>query len=204
VAFLEPGYFQDMREGFAAQFKNEVEGIVYRKNGIGAKIVVSPEERQKFIDDFEKYLRKFFWTTLGSVAIMPILSIVISLSLRLNFAGLCISFILFFLIYGVWTHRSSSRAFAAPETAAARRQTSGPMVTRSQARRDWLKKLDWSTFVVGPASATWISYRMDVFANPFALDRIFWTIMSLGILLLFAVQAVRKWNIEKEDRVKDR
>ncbi len=204
MAFFEPGYFQDAREGFAAQFNQETGSIVYRKNGVGEGFIVSVKEREKFIEDYNKFLSRQRWYMFIIVPFLFLTIVPFSLALDLDQSGFGILFVIYLSGLTAWAIRSNYSAFAAPATALANRQTSGPNVTQSQARRDWLKKRDWSTFVLGPAAALLISYKMDVFEAPFALDRIFWTIMSIGILLLFAVQAVRKWTIEKEDRVKDR
>lgn len=204
MAFLEPSRFQDMREAFASQFKDELNGIVYRKHGIGEGVVVSSEERDKFVENFNKYLSKIRWHLIGCVCVSIVLPFVIGglFSLRANNLG--ILFWTFMAVGILWFVRSNHRAFGAPAVALADRQPSGATVTKTEAQRDVLKKLDWSTFALGPAIAMLISYRMEVFDAPFALDRIFWTIMSVGILLLFAVQAVRKWTIEKDDRLKDK
>jgi hypothetical protein len=204
VAFLEPSGFQDMRENFAAQFKDEAGKLVYRKNGFGEGIIVSLKERDDFIEDFNKYVSKIKWYFFAVIFLVLLLPFAFSIILELEEAGFYMMFLIFFAAFVAWFGRSISRAMAAPAAALADRQPARANLTRSEVERDWLKKQDWSTFVLGPAIAMLLSYRMDVFEAPFALDRIFWTMMSIGILLLFAVQAVRKWIIEKEDRVKDR
>jgi len=65
--------FKRQRQMFAAQFEPEGAGFVYRKHSIGEPVRISAVERDRFIADFEKFLRQGFWAMLaGAVALAAV------------------------------------------------------------------------------------------------------------------------------------
>jgi hypothetical protein len=59
--------FQRQRQMFAAQFQPEGEGFVYRKHSIGQPVQISAAERDRFIADFEKFIRRGFWAMVAGL-----------------------------------------------------------------------------------------------------------------------------------------
>ena len=59
--------FKRQRQMFAAQFEARGEGYLYRKHSIGEPIPVSAAERDRFIAEFESFIRTGFWSMVGGL-----------------------------------------------------------------------------------------------------------------------------------------
>lgn len=62
--------FQRQRQMFAAQFEAQGEGYIYRKHSVGEPIPVSAGERERFMADFESFIRRSFWTMVAALAVV--------------------------------------------------------------------------------------------------------------------------------------
>lgn len=188
-----------MRESFASQFTTDHDIIVYRQYGNGEGVIISAEEHEKFLKQFDKYLFRAHVKMVGLIFFVIIAgtaSVFIFQSLIDWFYGILL-FPLFLVM--VWFLKANHRALGAPALQLADRLPAAPPLDPLEARRRWLKDRDWSTFALGPAAALLIGFKTKFYEAPFALGNIFWTAMIAAILGLFGVQAVRKWRIERED-----
>lgn len=59
--------FQRQRQMFSAQFEPQGEHYLYRKHSIGEPVPVSAADRDRFIADFETFLRQGFWSMVGGL-----------------------------------------------------------------------------------------------------------------------------------------
>jgi hypothetical protein len=188
-----------MRESFASQFTTDRDIIVYRKYGNGEGVIISAEEHEQFLKQFDKYLFRTHLKLFGLINFVLFVSSALVLGLKFPIDWFFGIFLPPLFLVMAWFLKANHRALGAPALQLADRLPAAPSLDPLEARRRWLKNRDWSTFALGPAAALLIGYKTKFYEAPFALSNVFWTAMIAAILGLFGVQAVRKWRIERED-----
>lgn len=186
-----------LRQTFADQFESDGATFIYRRSQKGKAIRVSPAERIKFIEEFDRNVRLANWLIYGGVAL--VLGGVIGFSLLRGtelsqgaiLIGVSLAIVPYFAFYR-WTWEAPVRELGGRIPIAGERPSDE--VRRMRFRRVTYGQLASAAFggVLIPFMG---SSRQDVFSG---WNRL-WLLFG-GVLVLFAaVQAFRKWRFEHED-----
>lgn len=185
-----------VRELFAEQFEQHGSYFTYRRSQKGPAIQVSAEEQRAFIEDFDRNLRRAnsiiyvgLTVVLGGVVLFTILTET-DLSESAIFAGIGVVMIPYFLYYR-WAWTKPARDLAGRTPIAGERPS-------EEVRRLQFKRMSYGQLagaaIAGLALPFIVSSGEDVFSG----WRRLWLAFSAAIVLLAAVQALRKWQFERE------
>ncbi len=190
--------YAQMRANFAAQFDDEDGRLVFRANGSGPAIPVSAVERDSFVADYDRFLsrwrwRMIMWLVAGLVvagAALFLLDLLDGAALYIGIAaGTAPAMI-------IWL-RAAKRARSVPHYVLADRATVAPALAKDVARGKALRALPWPSLALLPAYAGFMLWRYDVWLSPFVSDHLFWTVLAAAMVVVCAVQAWRKWRVER-------
>ncbi|MCB2065352.1 MAG: hypothetical protein KDE15_01780 [Erythrobacter sp.] len=177
---------------FAAQFKEDGDGYIYRRNRVGAAYRVSPAERDKFVDEYRRSYRKMMWLAFGFMMIAVTLAAVLVpqvLDRQAELIGYVVGAI---MVIVIWL--AIRRYTAAPMVDLERRAPVGPALSREERCAENSAQVGWP-LLIGMAvvagviaisklqtldSATWSDYA--------------WLLGSL-LYLVFGIRALLlKWR----------
>jgi peptidoglycan/LPS O-acetylase OafA/YrhL len=184
-----------VREIFADQFESSDSGLVYRKSMKGAPIPISIAERDDFITIFDRHLRYAIW----SIIILMLLGVCllvafipedeISFFNALMYIGIALILCFFMAIY-YWAWNGPARALE-------RRAAVGGARSRTEMKQLMLAKTSYGQLMAAAAGyfvMLWgVSERHDIFHGWGLL----WLALGLIILVLSAIQAIRKWRFDR-------
>ncbi len=197
---LEPGSYPAMRRQFAAQFDEEDGRLVFRANGSGPAILVTATERDAFIMDYDRFLSRWrwqmiFWIIPGILVAGIVMFAVGILDGPMIYVGIFAG-IAPGLIVSI---RSAYRARDMPKRELADRALVAPALPKDVARRKVLGSIPWPGLALGPAYTVYLMWRYHALSSPFAPNHMFWTLAAGGMIVLCAVQAMRKWRAGRVD-----
>ncbi len=179
--------------GFAQQFEPEGDTYLYRRGLKGAPIPVSASERDGFVADYTRHLRRITWGFAGVVIVaIVILSIpAISDGREIDDLWLYGLIVLTTIPFLILHHR----LWNAPARHLERRVAVGKERSRSEVKRIMLARMSWGQLV-----ATVIS--MPIVLILFAGDRdiwhgwgLLWPVFVGAVTLALLYQLFRKWQI---------
>ena len=186
-----------VRQTFADQFDQDGTNFVYRRSQKGDALRVSAEERRKFIEEFDRNVRRTKWIIYAGLTVVFGGTIGISLlrgfelSQAAIFIGIGVVMIPYF-VYFRWAWAAPARELAGRTPVAGER--SPDEVRRLRFRRMTYGQLAVSA--VGGLVFPFIGSRHgDIFSG---WNRL-WLLFGGAIVLLAAVQAFRKWRFEQQD-----
>jgi hypothetical protein len=184
-----------LRRSFAGQFEPDGDGFLYRKGMKGPPIRVSAVEMASFEATYLRQVRYAMWSivplTLGLVGLLVWLnpdteSVAANVALYAGVIAILTPPIV--LMY---------RARSAPARALADRRPEGPERSKAEFRRVKLATISYGQLafaaLAGCALVWKQSFRVDVFHGWGEL----WLAFGAGIIVLAAVQALRKWLSER-------
>jgi hypothetical protein len=191
-------YFKQMFEGFEKQFPEEGGEIAFRQDGKGAPVRVSAAERDAFISGF----RRATWISFGVVMLATLLLAggVVWLALQSDaeftplplYIGFGVTFV--GLLAAVWW------AWRAPVRALRYRASSGQALTREEVERKFFENLSYGKIagITGAVALALfsLSRKEDLLHGWSRL----WLVFFGAILILIAVQTIRKWRYEARKR----
>jgi tetratricopeptide (TPR) repeat protein len=186
-----------LRQAFADQFEQDGTNFVYRRSQKGDAIRVSAEERSRFIDEFNRNVRRAKWIiyiglalVLGAIIGFSLLSGT-DLSQTAMFIGIGLVVIPYFVFYR-W-------AWAAPARELGGRTPIAGERSPDEVRRLGFQRITYGQLAVAGFGGVMIPFigssRQDVFSG---WNRL-WLVFGGALVLLAAVQAFRKWRFEEED-----
>lgn len=190
-----------IRQTFGEQFEQAGSNFVYRRSQKGEAITVSAEERSKFVDEFDRDLRRSKWIIYGGPTL--VLGGIIGFSLIKGsdlsqgaiFAGIGLVMIPYFA-YFQWAWAAPARELAGRTPIAGER--SPEEVRRLRFQRITYSQLAGAAF--GGLAITFIgSSRQDVFSG---WNRL-WLVFGGALILFAGIQAFRKWRFEQVDSYKN-
>ena len=197
MATSASGIWDRVRQSFADQFEQDGTSFVYRRSQKGEAIRVSADERRKFIDQFDQNVRRAKWIIYGGLTL--VLGCLISFSLLEGFdlsqaaifVGIGFVMIPYFAYYR-WAWAAPSRELGSCTPIAGERPA-------DEVRRLRFERMTYGQLAGAAFGGLMIpligSSRQDVFSGWSRL----WLVFGGGLVLLAAVQAFRKWRLEKED-----
>ena len=186
-----------VRELFENQFEADGEGFVYRRSQKGEAIRVSADEREGFIEAFNRQLHYAMWGICAGITI--VLGITVWLSVRSHadpsnvsiYVGVGIVMI-FYLAYYRW-------AWAAPARQLAGRMPMAGELSPDEIQRLKFGRMKYSRLAGAAAGGLFLPIlmirRYDLFSGWGRL----WLVFSGALVLLAGVQAFRKWRFELEN-----
>jgi tetratricopeptide (TPR) repeat protein len=189
-----------VRQTFADQFEQDGTSFVYRRSQKGEAIRVSPEERRKFIAEFDENVRRAKWIIY--VGLTLVLGGIIGFSLLRGsdlsqaaiFGGIGLVMIPYFAYYR-WAWAAPSRELGSRTPIAGER---GP----DEVRRLRFERIAYGQLAGAAFGGLMIPFigssRQDVFSG---WNRL-WLVFGGGLVLFAAVQALRKWRFEQEDSLR--
>lgn len=194
---LSPNSWDRIGEAFADQFEQDGASFVYRRSQRGEAIRVSAEEHIRFVEEFERNVRRAKWIIyLGLTVVLGgllILSLIrgSDLSQLAIFIGIGLVMIPYVAYYR-W-------AWAAPARELATRTPIAGERSPDEIRRLTLQRLTYRQLAATALGGLIIPFigssRQDLFSG---WNRL-WLVFGGAIICLAAVQAFRKWRWEQED-----
>jgi len=185
------------RQSFADQFEPRGGDFIYRRSQKGEGFKVSAAERDRFVETFDRRLRRAGWIIgIGTVAL---LGLVVTIAMYRNtepsqlaiFAGIGLAMVPY-LSYFRWAWAEPARELANRVPVAGER--SREEVQRLRFQRITYGQLAGTAFggLVIPFAG---SSRGDLFSG---WNRL-WLLFGGALVLLAVVQALRKWRFEHEN-----
>ncbi len=191
----DPFNFENTHKLFADQFEADGADFLYRKGSKGAAIRVSAAERDRFIADYKRHYRWWFW---GMMVAM--LALVFGWSFATinadESANTGMMVVGVFLLMVPFT-AGLMWVWGAPARALQRRAAVAPALTAQQARDQHFSKLSY-----GQLALTTVLFPLVLLSNwegPGSFDGwgIVWPLLAGGLFLLGVVQTARKYLHER-------
>lgn len=185
------------RQSFADQFEREASGFTYRRSQEGPAIRVSTEEYSRFIDEFDRSVRRTNWMIY--IGLTLVFGGIIGFSLLRGsdlsqgaiLVGIGLVMIPYFAYYR-WAWAAPARELAGRTPIAGER--SSEEIRRIRFQRMTYGQLAGAAFA-GLVIPLIGSSRQDVFSG---WNRL-WLVFGGAVVLLATIQAFRKWRFERED-----
>jgi Flp pilus assembly protein TadD len=186
-----------IRQTFADQFEQDGKNFFYRRSQKGEAIRVSAEERNKFIDEFDRNVRRANWIIYAGLTL--VLGGIIAFSLL---RGSDLSQVAVFVGIGLVMIPYSAYyrwAWAAPARELAGRTPVARERTPDEVRRLRFERMKYGQLAAAAFGGLIIPFvgasRQNVFSGWGRL----WLVLGGAFALLAVVQAFRKWRFEQED-----
>lgn len=187
-------------EWFAAQFRAEGDRIVYRRKASDPGIIISRDEYEKFIDDFERHFK--LSNILMYVGAIPCIAIMATLAVKAEKAGnifgvylaVSIAFLYTsaFLAWTLWLLRAPARALGARTATAAPAEPLG----KEEVERANLKRLSWAN--LGAQVLIVVSiFASVIFGDSFDGWHLLLLVAGAVILVRIGLIAWKKWRLER-------
>lgn len=179
---------------FEEQFEPEGSDFLYRRSLKGSPIRVTQRERQHFIDDYARRLRFTTWGLFTSLIVFTgaVVSWTVATGADLPDIAMYIgigAIALVSVAYSIWVHGAPARELA-------RRTPVGRERSRAEMRRLTLKRMTYGQLATAAFAAAVLPFTLRSHPDLFHGWSRLWLVFSAAIILLAAVQAVRKWRFE--------
>ena len=189
-------HFSTLVDAFAKRFEPESGDYMFRSTLAAPGIRVSAAERNRFVADYERGLKRGLWTAMA-VMVVGVLAVVPAAADNPDLVlGPIISAAL--ILPGVAFVGWSMRLRKAPDRALAGRTASTCGRSKEEARRLALKSVTWGRLALVPVGAAFILVRANAKGTLLVGWNRLWVAFAALLLVLAAVQAVRKWLAERE------
>jgi len=185
------------RQSFADQFEPRGNDFIYRKSQKGEGFKVTSSERDRFFESFDNHLRRAKWII--GIGVALVLGMVVSLSIYRNmdpsqpavFAGIGLAMVPY-LVYFRWAWAEPVRELANRIPVAGERSPED--VQRLRFQRTTYGQL--ASAALGGLVIPFVgASHGDIFSG---WNRL-WLVFGGAIVVLAAVQALRKWRFEHEN-----
>lgn len=189
-----------VRQTFADQFEQDGTSFVYRRSQKGEAIRVSADERCKFIDEFDRNVRRAKWIIYGGLAVVLGCLIGFSLLKRFElsqaaiFVGIGLVMVPYFAYYR-WAWAAPSRELGSRTPIAGERPA-------DEVRRLRFERMTYGQLAVAAVGGLMIPFIGSSRQNVFSGWNRLWLVFGGGLVLVAAVQAFRKWRFEQDDRLR--
>jgi tetratricopeptide (TPR) repeat protein len=191
------GTWDAARQAFADQFEQDQSGFVYRRSQKGEAIRVSAEERQKFIDGFDRALSYGMFLMIAGVILiiggMAVLSTLDGWDLPQGvIVTVMVATTIPYFAYYRWAWGAPSRALGGRTPIASER-------SRDEVRQLQFQRVTYGGLAAAAAGGLAIpligSSQQDVFSGWGRL----WLAGGAALALFAGVQAFRKWRFEQDN-----
>lgn len=192
------GSLEPLKKLFAAQFQPDGAGYLYRHRQRAAAVRVSSQERNAFVADFERLLRRCMWAIFlcPIVVFGPLIFVghdLDSETMRVwQFGGLV-------LILGVFLWLVQ-RAFDAPLARLRHRGAVAPKRTDAELQREAFANISYRKMGLSLAGFLLLYGVITGGRDLLAGWNLLWSAVALALAILVGVQAFRKWRFERARR----
>jgi Flp pilus assembly protein TadD len=191
------GSWDSVRQSFADQFEQDGSGFVYRRSQKGEAFRVSADERSRFIEQFDRDLRRARWMiylgitfALGAVVLFSVLR-----GSQFPEAAAVAAFIVGMAPYFVYFRR----AWAAPARELAGRTPIARELSSDEVRELKFRKITYGNLAAaafGGLAVAFFGSRSSDLHSPWIW---LWVAPGAALVLFAAVQAFRKWRFDQEE-----
>lgn len=189
------GSWDSVRQSFADQFEQDGSGFVYRRSQKGEAFRVSAEERTKFIEDFDRDLRRAQWMIyigIGLAVAGVVLFTIVSHSNFPQVAGV-VAMIFGMVPYLIYFRR----AWAAPARALAGRTPIARELSRDEVHELKFRKITYGNLAAAAFGGVVIAFAGSKSLDFHSVSTWLWAVPGVGLVLFAAVQAFRKWQFDE-------
>lgn len=189
-------HFDHVRQIFSDQFSSDDHGYVYRKNQKGAGIRVSETERDDFIAAFNRRSRYATWSIFPATIALILLLAWLSpgsdssetdIAIWIGLGAILLPFLVF--LYWSWNAPDRELRGRTPESAA---------LDRSEARALAFSKITYGQLGLAAAMGVGLVWKQSLETDLLHGWGIIWSLMGGGLVLLSAVQVIRKWRFSRQ------
>jgi hypothetical protein len=191
--FRMPDYSGPVRQQFEDQFEREGDAFLYRRNLRYAPVRVTAGEREAFVEDFARAMRRLQWATIAGLILLTLgLAAFLTwqdreFSALPLYVGLGVIVVLNMLLW--------YRAWKAPSRTLERRPTLGAPRSRAETGRLMLQRVSWGQLLMSFLLAPFAAFRfLEESASGW---KWFWLTMAVFFVIIVPVQAWRKWRLER-------
>jgi hypothetical protein len=186
---------------FMNRFEPEGDHFVFRANLRAPGIQVTAAERDRFIAAYVRNVRVAYWGMLAAVVLVMIGTVVVLFPQLGNLPTFAIAAPLVVLVVGYvaltfWLARAPVRALQG-------RAAAEPGRTQDEARRIAFRRMTWSQMGIAVAFLAFGLWRISLRNNLLVGWNRLWLAFFGLLLVLVAVQAVRKWRFDRQDAGRD-
>jgi len=186
-----------VRQTFAKQFERDGSNFIYRRSQKGEAIRVSPDERNKFIEEFDRNVRRAKWIIY--VGLSLILGGIIAFSLfrptdlsqGVIIIAIGLAMIPYFAFYR-WAWTAPARELGGRTPIAGERPS-------DEVRRIRFQDMTYGQLAGAAFGGVMIPFIGSSGQNVLSGWNRLWLVFGGAVVLLAAVQAFRKWRFEQED-----
>lgn len=186
-----------VRQSFAEQFEQDGTSFVYCKSQKGEAIRVSAQERSRFLDEFDRNLRRAKWIIyIGLfVALGGAIAFSVLRGSDLDQAGIVVGIgvaVIPYFAYLRW-------AWAAPARELAGRTPLAGERAPEEVQRLKFQRITYSQLGTAALGGLAFPFLATKHGDLFSGWNRLWLVFGGGLVLLAAVQAFRKWRLEQAD-----
>jgi regulator of sirC expression with transglutaminase-like and TPR domain/MFS family permease len=191
------GSWDSLRKAFADQFEQDGTGFVYRRSQKGEAIRVSAEERRKFVDGFDRNVRRSKWMIYLGLSL--VLGGILALSLLENYEVSQVATFAAFGLAMIPYFAFNQWAWSAPARELAGRTPIAGELSSDEVRRLRFQRISYGQLAGVAAGGVAIPFIGGSHQDLFSGWNRLWLLLGSALVLLAAVQAFRKWRFEQED-----
>jgi hypothetical protein len=179
---------------FARRFEPDGSQYMFRPTIRAPGVPVSASERDRFVGDFCKGLRRSYWIMVGAVVIGIGLVCWLTLASAVPTAWVLTSMWMGLALIAAWFFLAYHRLWNAPIRALRGREPTAPARSGSEARKLALDRLTWPQLGLGVVIVAVTLWRIGASENLLAGWNSLWLVGAGTGLVFIAVQAFRKWR----------
>lgn len=190
--------YQKLRvANFVAQFQPDGDGFFYRESMKGAPIRVTAAERQRYIEQFERSGRYFFWTSvaagvLGAFALTFYFNAESKAPDWVVWTVVSVVLILLIVAFSYWTYHAPARDLRD-------RPRLGEPLAPVEVRKVSLRNLSYGQMAVAAAVLVFVTFGGRFGKNLSPEWKNIW-LGFVGVLLAgLTFRAYQKWQLERGD-----
>ena len=186
---------------FARRFEPDGSQYVFRSTIRAPGVQVSAAERDRFVSDFRKGLRRNYWIMVGAVAIGIGLVCWLTLASNVPTAWVLPLMWVALVLVAAWYFLAYHRLWGAPVRALRGREPTAPARSDVEARRVALDRLTWPQLGLAVVIVAVTLWRIGASENLLAGWNRLWLVGGGAGLAFIAVRALRNWRSSGSGRV---
>jgi len=184
-----------LRQAFADQFSEDGHSFIYRKYQKGVPVRVSRLERDGFIAAFNKHARYAIWSSVSVTVGLTLLLVCLmpdsdspaaQIAMWGSIAALLLPFMV--ILYRAWN---------APSRELERRTPEGPPLSKEEARALAFSRITYGRLALMALMGVGFVWKMSLKIDIFHGSGLVWLVFGGALVLLAAVQAIRKWRFDQ-------
>lgn len=187
-------HFAHIRQMFADQFEQNGPDFLYRRSMKGPPIRVSSDERDHFVESFNRRLRYCGWSIVPATLLLIVALVMMMPDLDgpAGQAAIYVGIALILLPF-LAGHRW---AWNGPVRELSRRTPEGEALSRDEVKRLMLSKMTYSQLALAVLAAFALLWKISGKTDVLHGWGVVWPALAALLVVATAVQAFRKWRLE--------